>query len=213
MKRTGIGKVRRPSSSGSSRWIPTNPEDRRRVTISRLPMPTSEETTTRQRNYARRSRAIRAFSRRWQTSIAVEVARGDLRAARQVADRYVSLDPESARALYSRGILALRTGDAATARDDFGKLLHATRPTRSLTTISHSPRSGLSATMRPNASLRTALALAPSYARAQFALGVVLLREGRRRDARDAFSQASATPGADPALQNIAAAMRDSITI
>ena len=145
--------------------------------------------------------------------IAVEIARGDLRAARQVADRYLALDPESARALYSRGIVALRSGDAATARADFGKLLHS-NPTYAIAHYNLAlAEERLQRYDAAERELRTALALAPTYARAQFALGVVLLREGRRRDARDAFSQASRDAGADPALQNIAAAMRDSITI
>ena len=55
--------------------------------------------------------------------IAVDLAAGDLKEARTVGDRYVALAPESARAIYSRGIVALQAGDAATARADFGKLL------------------------------------------------------------------------------------------
>ncbi len=56
--------------------------------------------------------------------ISVDIARGDLTQARQRRDRYVMhRDPDSARALYSRGIVALRSGDAGTAREDFGKLL------------------------------------------------------------------------------------------
>lgn len=145
--------------------------------------------------------------------VAVDVARGDLRAARTVADRYVALDPESARALYSRGILALKAGDAAIARDDFGKLLH-TNPSYAVAhydlALAEERLGRYDAAERE---LRAALALAPSYARAQFALGAVLLREGRRREARDAFAQATRDAGADPALRNIAAAMRDSITI
>lgn len=145
--------------------------------------------------------------------VAVELARGDLRAARAVADRYVALDPQSARALYSRGIVALRDGDAATARADFGKLLHQ-NPSYALAhydlALAEERLQHYDAAERE---LRAALALAPTYARAQFALGAVLLHTGRRREARDAFAQASRDAVADPALQNIAAAMRDSITI
>lgn len=145
--------------------------------------------------------------------IAVEIARGDLKAARAMADRYVALDPQSARALYSRGIVALRDGDAATARDDFGKLLHQ-NPSYALAhydlALAEERLQHYDAAERE---LRAALALAPSYARAQFALGVVLLRSGRRREARDAFAQASRDAASDPALQNIASAMRDSIAI
>jgi tetratricopeptide (TPR) repeat protein len=55
--------------------------------------------------------------------VAVDLARGDLKEARAVADRFLALSPESARALYSRGLVALKDGDSQTARDDFGKLL------------------------------------------------------------------------------------------
>ena len=56
-----------------------------------------------------------------------------------------------------------------------------------------------------------ALSLAPTYARARFALGVVLLRQGDHAAARDAFARATLDAAGDPALENIAAAMRDSI--
>ncbi|HEY1656571.1 MAG TPA: tetratricopeptide repeat protein [Candidatus Tumulicola sp.] len=145
--------------------------------------------------------------------ISVELARGDLAAARAVADRYVALDPESARALYSRGIVALHAGDATTARADFGKLLHA-NPSYAIAHYNLAlAEERLQRYDAAERELRSALALVPTYARAQFALGVVLLREGRRRDARDAFSKASRDAVADPALQNIATAMRDSIAI
>ena len=54
--------------------------------------------------------------------VSVDLSRGDLGEARQTADRYIAIDPDSARALYSRGIVALRSGDAVTAREDFGKI-------------------------------------------------------------------------------------------
>ncbi|MEO6834970.1 MAG: tetratricopeptide repeat protein [Candidatus Tumulicola sp.] len=145
--------------------------------------------------------------------VAVDLARGDLPEARSIADRYVAMEPNSARALYSRGIVALKAGDAHTARDDFGKLLRA-NPSYAVAhydlALAEERLQRYDAAERE---LRTALALAPTYARAQFALGAVLLREGRRREARDAFAQATRDAAADPALQNIAAAMRDSITI
>ncbi|MBV8373693.1 MAG: tetratricopeptide repeat protein [Candidatus Eremiobacteraeota bacterium] len=144
--------------------------------------------------------------------VSVDVARGDLSEARTVADRYVALDPDSARALYSRGIVALQTGDATTAREDFGKLLHA-NPSYA---VAHydlalaEERLGRYAVAETE--LRTALRLAPTYARAQLALGALLLKLGRRAEARDAFAQAT-RDATDPALHNIAAALRDSITI
>ncbi|HEX4012643.1 MAG TPA: tetratricopeptide repeat protein [Candidatus Cybelea sp.] len=143
--------------------------------------------------------------------IAVELARGDLAQARAIADRYVAADPDSARALYSRGIVALQAGDAATARQDFGKLLH----TNASYAVAHYDlalaEERLGRYDAAERELRSALALAPAYARARFALGVVLLREGEHAAARSAFERARNDAGGDPALQNIAAAMRDSI--
>jgi Flp pilus assembly protein TadD len=145
--------------------------------------------------------------------ISVDLARGDLHEARNVADRFVAAAPDSARALYARGIVALQAGDAATARADFGKLLNS-NPAYAVAhydlAIAEERLAHYDAAERE---LRTALSLAPTYARAQFALGAVLLRQGRRSEARDAFSQAMRDAAGDPALQNIAAAMRDSIAI
>ncbi|MGC1379592.1 MAG: tetratricopeptide repeat protein [Candidatus Baltobacteraceae bacterium] len=145
--------------------------------------------------------------------ISVDLARGDLREARALADRYVALDPDSARALYSRGIVALQAGDAATARADFGKLLHA-NPSYAVAhydlALAEERLGRYDAAERE---LRTALTLVPGYARARFALGVVLFREGEHTAARNAFAQATLDAAGDPALQNIAAAMRDSIKI
>lgn len=145
--------------------------------------------------------------------IAVDIARGDLREARRMADRYIALDPDSARALYSRGIVALQTGDAATARDDFGKLLH-NNPSYAVAhydlALAEERLGRYDAAERE---LHDALALAPAYARARFALGVVLLREGEQVAARNAFERATVDAAGDPALQNIAAAMRDSISV
>ncbi len=145
--------------------------------------------------------------------VSVDLARGDAREARQVADRYLGLAPESARALYSRGILALQSGDDATAREDFGKLLHA-NPSYALAHYDLAlAEERLGHYVEAERELRSALALSPAYARARFALGVVLLREGEHAQARDAFARATADAAGDPALQNIAAAMRDSIKL
>lgn len=143
--------------------------------------------------------------------VSVDLARGELSEARRIADRYVTLAPESARALYSRGIVALRSGDAAIAREDFGKLLHA-NPSYAVAhydlALAEERLGRYDAAERE---LRSALLLAPGYARARFALGVVLLREGEHTAARDAFARATLDAAGDPALANIAAAMRDSI--
>ncbi len=143
--------------------------------------------------------------------ISIDLARGDLREARHIADRYIALDPESARALYSRGIVALRDGDAATARDDFGKLLH-NNPSYAVAHYDLAlAEERLGRYDSAERELRTALSLAPAYARARFALGVVLLREGQHGAARSEFGQAMIDAAGDPALQNVAAAARDSI--
>jgi tetratricopeptide (TPR) repeat protein len=143
--------------------------------------------------------------------IAVDLARGDLREARKIADRYVALAPDSARALYSRGIVALQSGDATTAQQDFGKLLHA-NPSYAVAHYNLAlAEERLGRFDAAEQELRTALALAPAYARARFALGVVFLREGNHLAARDAFARTIVDASGDPALQNIAAAMRDSI--
>lgn len=145
--------------------------------------------------------------------VAVDLARGDLTEARSVADRFVDLAPDSARALYARGIVALQAGDAASARNDFGKLLHS-NPAYAVAhydlAIAEERLGHMDAAERE---LRTALSLAPTYARAEFALGAVLLRQGRRSEAREAFIRTMQDAAGDPALQNIAAAMRDSIVI
>lgn len=145
--------------------------------------------------------------------VAVDLARNDLHEARSIADRYLQLDPDSARALYSRGIVALEAGDAQMAKGDFGKLL-TQNPAYAVAhydlALAEERLQRYDAAERE---LRAALALAPAYARARFALGAVLLHEGRRGEARTAFAQCTRDAAADPALATIAAAMRDSIAI
>lgn len=143
--------------------------------------------------------------------IAVDLSRGDLREARSVADRFVALAPDSARALYSRGIVALRQGDAAAARASFGQLLQAD-PQYALAHYDLAiaqAHDGRYASAEQE--LRIALDLAPSYGRARFALGTVLLREGKRSQAREAFDAVARDAGGDAALRNLAVAMRDAI--
>jgi Flp pilus assembly protein TadD len=143
--------------------------------------------------------------------ISVDLTRGDLREARAIADRYLALAPDSARGLYSRGIVAMQSGDYSTARDDFGKLLHA-NPSYAVAHYDLAlAEERLGRYPAAERELRSALALSPAYARARFALGVVLLREGEHAEARDAFARATIDAAGDPALANIAAAMRDSI--
>jgi Flp pilus assembly protein TadD len=143
--------------------------------------------------------------------IAVDLARGDIAAARRIADRFVAAAPDSARALYSRGIIALQSADYAVARGDFSQLLR-NDPQYAVghydLGVAETRLGNLAAAEREFSS---ALALAPAYARARFALGAVLLKEGRRSAARDAFARVAADPNGDPALQNLALAMRDAI--
>lgn len=142
--------------------------------------------------------------------IAVELRLGNLSAAREVADRFVRLAPDSARALYSRGLVALKAGDAATAQGDFVKLLGA-NPT-------YAPAHYDLALIELNAGrtesaereLVAALALVPAYPRARFALGVVQVREGRREEARASFERVL-REASDPGLRNLALAMRDTL--
>jgi tetratricopeptide (TPR) repeat protein len=142
--------------------------------------------------------------------IAVDLHRGDSRAAREAADRFIHLAPESARALYSRGLVALENGDVATARADFTRLLGknpAYAPAHYDLALIELRAGRLEIAERE---LLAALAAAPAYPRARFALGVVFLREGRRDDARNAFDQVL-RDAADPGLRNLAMAMRDNL--
>ena len=143
--------------------------------------------------------------------IAVDLDRGDLRDARAVADRFVAAAPDSARAMYERGLVALRLGDSATAQNDFGRLLHA-NPAYAVAHYdlglaqAHANRYDSA-----EREFQLALDLAPGYARARFALGTILLREGKRTQARAAFDIVAADAAGDPALRNLAVAMRDAI--
>ncbi|HET9096389.1 MAG TPA: tetratricopeptide repeat protein [Candidatus Baltobacteraceae bacterium] len=144
--------------------------------------------------------------------ISVDLSRGDLREARAVADRFITLAPDSARALYSRGIVALRQGDTAAARVSFGRLLQSD-PQYALAHYNLAIAQTRDGRYAPaEQELRIALDLAPSYSRARFALGTVLLREGKRAQARAAFDAVARDPGGDVALRNLAGAMRDAIT-
>ncbi|HET6895312.1 MAG TPA: tetratricopeptide repeat protein [Candidatus Baltobacteraceae bacterium] len=143
--------------------------------------------------------------------IAVDLARGDLSEARSVADRFVALAPDSARAQYSRGIVALRQGDFGAARRSFGQLLQAD-PQYALAHYNLAiAQAGDGQYPSAEHELRIALDLAPSYGRARFALGTVLLHEGKRAQAREAFDAVARDAAGDAALRNLAVAMRDAI--
>lgn len=142
--------------------------------------------------------------------VSVDLQRGDLSGARVAADKFVALAPESARALYSRGLTALHAGDVATARADFTKLLQknpAYAPAHYDIALVELKAGRVDVAERE---LEAALSAAPDYPRARFALGVVLLREGHREEARVAFEQVI-HDAADPGLRNLAGSMRDTL--
>jgi tetratricopeptide (TPR) repeat protein len=143
--------------------------------------------------------------------ISVDLRRGDLADARTTADRFLAVAPDSARALYSRGIVALATGDAKTAQGDFGRLL-AANPSYA---VAHYDL-GLAELQLGRAGdaqreFTASLALAPGYARARFALATILLKAGKRADARAAFDRVARDASDDTSLANLAVSMRDAI--
>lgn len=142
--------------------------------------------------------------------VSVHLLRNDLAGARVAADRFVAIAPQAARALYARGLVALRAGDTPTALADFRALLSG-NPAYA---VAHYDLAlaQIQGGRLPDAEreLDTALALAPAFARARIALGTILLREGRRDDARAAFEQASRDTQ-DPALRNLALSLRDQL--
>lgn len=143
--------------------------------------------------------------------VAVDLRRNDLREARSVADRFASLAPDSARALYSHGLVALRSGDARSAAADFGRLIVG-NPGYA---VAHVELAKAELELNDSASAErealTALSLAPTYAYARFTLGSILLHEGRRSEARVAFDRAGHDAAGDAQLQNLAFSLRDSI--
>lgn len=142
--------------------------------------------------------------------VATLLMQGDLVRGRAAADAFVAAAPESARAQYARGIVAIRAGDAATALADFQKLsendpayavahFHMALAERQLGRYGDAERE-----------LRTALRLAPGYSRASIALGAILLHEGKRVEARAAFDGAVKS-APDVALRDLAASLRDAL--
>jgi tetratricopeptide (TPR) repeat protein len=143
--------------------------------------------------------------------ITVDLDRGDVAGARAAGDRFIALAPDSARALYSRGIAALRSGNLEMARGDLTRLVErnpAYAPAHyDLALVAlRSDRLDVAET-----ELRAALSSTPAYPRARFALGLVLLREGRRDEAKVAF-EAVLHDASDPSLRNMALSIHDSIT-
>ncbi len=143
--------------------------------------------------------------------VAVDIARGKTQEARRIADRFVKAAPDSARALYSHGLVALRAGDFSAAQRDFSQLLR-NDPQYALAHYNLGiAQTRLGDYASAQRELNIALDLAPSYARASFALGTVLLHEGKRMEARRSFDRVVRDPNGDPALQNLALTMRDAI--
>ena len=152
-----------------------------------------------------------AFLAAMSNLVAVDLQRNDVAEARAIANRFVSLAPDSARAHYSRGLAALAGNDLATARDDFSQLLKndpryaVAHYDLGITEVRLGEYSA--AVTEFNA----ALTLAPAYARASFALGTVLLHNGDRPGAREAFDRAAHYAIDDPSLRDLAIEMRNAI--
>ncbi len=142
--------------------------------------------------------------------VAVQLLRNDLVAARKAADELLARDGTSARGLYERGLVALRSGDAATALGDFGALLQFNPGYATARYDLALAEMKLERFTDAERDLRAALEVAPQFARARFALGAVLLRTGKRDQARLAF-EAAAQSAQDPSLRELAASMRDSL--
>lgn len=143
--------------------------------------------------------------------IAVDLASGDLPDARKIADRFIAIAPDSARALYSRGLVALRSGDSGTARADFSKLLRGD-PQYAVAHydlgVAESQLGHYAEALRE---FTAAVQISPAYARARFALGTVLLHNGDRTAAREAFDRAARDATDDSSLRELAIQLRDAI--
>ena len=142
--------------------------------------------------------------------VTVYLLGGNSVAARTAADAFVAAAPDSARALYARGIVALRAGDATTALHDF-QALSSNDPAYAVAHYDIAiAEQQLNRFEDAERELRTAISLSPGYTRARIALGAVLLHEGKKDEARVAFD--SAAQGAqDAALRNLATSLRDAI--
>jgi tetratricopeptide (TPR) repeat protein len=143
--------------------------------------------------------------------VAVDLRRNDLAEARSVANRFVTMAPDSARAHYSRGLAALAANDLSTARDDFSQLLKSDPKYAVAHYDLGITEERLGNYTAASAEFAAALQLSPSYARARFALGTILLRDGDRAGARDAFDRAARDANDDPSLRSLAIEMRNAI--
>lgn len=142
---------------------------------------------------------------------AVDLRRGDVQEARSVANRFVTLAPDSARAHYSRGLAALAANDLSTARDDFAQLLKSDPKYAVAHYDLGITEERLGHYTAASVEFASALQLSPAYARARFALGTILLRDGDRAGARAAFDRAAQDAGDDASLRSLAIEMRNAI--
>ena len=143
--------------------------------------------------------------------VATDLRRNNIAEARTVADRFVALAPDSARAHYSRGLAAIAGNDFSAARDDFSQLLKADPRYAVAHYDLGVAETHLGSYAAAATEFNAALALSPGYARARFALGTVLLRNGDRAAAREAFDRAARDAADDPSLRGLATEMRDAI--
>lgn len=145
--------------------------------------------------------------------IAVDIKRDDLAEARTTANRFIKLAPDSARARYSRGIVALAANDLQTAGEDFSQLLKMDPQYAVAHYDLGITEVGLGNYAAAQTEFTSALQLAPAYARARFALATVLLRAGDRSGARAAFDRAARDASDDPSLRDLAIEMRNAIAV
>jgi tetratricopeptide (TPR) repeat protein len=135
---------------------------------------------------------------------------GDIALARSAADRFVAIAPDSLRARYSRGLVALKQNDLDTARADFALLIERS-PAYALAHYDLAVVEIRSAQYAAAQSeLEVALALSPGYTRARFALATLLIRDDRRGDASVNLARV-VREADDPALRAIAGTLREQI--
>lgn len=128
---------------------------------------------------------------------------GDTTRARRAADQFIAIAPTSLRARYSRGLVALKQNDYATARTDFAAVTAAS-PSYALAHYDLAVteiRAGNYAAAQNE--LQSALALSPGYARARFALATLMLRDNRRAEASVDLLRV-ARDAEDPSLRALA---------
>jgi tetratricopeptide (TPR) repeat protein len=135
---------------------------------------------------------------------------GDIPLARSSADRFINIAPDSLRARYSRGLVALKQNDLETARADFALLIERS-PAYALAHYDLAVVEMRSAQYTAAQSeLEAALALSPGYTRARFALATLLIRDDRR-DAASVNLARVVREADDPGLRALAGSLREQI--